>query len=177
MPTLHPVKNGTNEFLFGAIFPPLGEVTPVPDELLAQLRGRTNLIYYDWEITEERLIHAKQLYQLACMADSRYLPSTNSASKRWLAAVGPKLGNTVTEIVQSNPQELTLVRKSHLGWTGFELVTLSTWLDSPGFPFAFELPHIWGKPSTNAVSGKTAAPPAGKASPSAKTNAPPATKR
>ena len=139
-PSLHPVKNGKDEYLMGGIFPLSPKHTPVPDELFAQVRGRTNLLYYDWEITEHRLNHGKQFYQLASILNSRRPPSTNTPSKRWLSEIGPKLGNTATEITQTGPQELVLVRRSHVGFTGFELATLSLWLDTPGFPFAFSLP-------------------------------------
>lgn len=139
-PSLRPVKNGKDEYLMGGIFPLSPKHTPVPDELFAQVRGRTNLLYYDWEITEHRLNHGKQFYQLASILNSRRPPSTNTASKRWLSEIGSKLGNTATEITQTGPQELVLVRRSHVGFTGFELATLSLWLDTPGFPFAFSLP-------------------------------------
>jgi hypothetical protein len=70
----------------------------------------------------------------------RGLASTNSASRNWISAIGPHLHDSVTEITQTGPQELTFVRKSSIGFTGFELTTLSVWLDSPGFPYRIELP-------------------------------------
>ena len=142
MPFVHPEKDGKDEYLFGGNFPPPLTHTPVPDELFAQVRGRTNLVYYDWEITEQRLNHGRQFYQLMSIVDSRRLPGTNSVSKRWLSTIGAKLGNTATEIVRNGPQELALVRKSHVGFTGFELATLSAWIDSPGFPLTFDRPGI-----------------------------------
>jgi hypothetical protein len=73
----------------------------------------------------------------------------------------------VTEITQTSPQELALVRKSHVGFTGFELATLSAWMDSPGFPLTFEMPARLpgakpGSPAvrTNAPSTKTNTVPA-----------------
>ena len=39
------------------------------------------------------------------------------------------LGNTVTDMTQTGPSELTLVRKSHAGFTGFELLALARALD------------------------------------------------
>lgn len=156
VPMLRPEKSGRDEFVFGAIFPPPPKRTPVPDELFAQIRGRNNLVYYDWEISEQRLSHGNQFYQLASIVDGRRLPSTNTTSKRWVSAVGPKLGNSVTEITQISPQELALVRKSHLGFTGFELATLSAWMDSPGFPFTFEMPAKLPRGGTNAAAARAA---------------------
>jgi hypothetical protein len=47
----------------------------------------------------------------------------------WLKAVSPMLGNTVTEITVTSPKQLTLVRKSHIGFNALELVLLTRWLD------------------------------------------------
>jgi len=51
--------------------------------------------------------------------------------------------------------ELDLVRKSHIGFTGFELATLSLWFESPGFPFKIEpRPPTPFPATTNAPSAK-----------------------
>ena len=160
IPILQAETDGRNQYLMGGLFPLPARHVPPPEELLGQFRGRTNLLYYDWEITEPRLIHAKQFYQLASIFDSRRTLSTNLPSQRWLLAVGPKLGNTATEITQTGPQELVLVRRSHLGLTGFELATFSIWLESPGFPFGFELPPPSLHFRTNAVPPAASPPPA-----------------
>lgn len=156
IPRLHPHQNGRDEYLFGSIFPLGQKHTPVPDELFAQVRGRTNLIYYDWEITEHRLTHGWMFFQLASMLDGRPPPSANTVSRRWLSAIGPKLGNTATEITQTGPQELVLVRRSPIGFTGFELAAFSVWLESPGFPFNFQLPVNKPARANAAPSGATA---------------------
>lgn len=49
-------------------------------------------------------------------------------------AIGPKLGNTVTEITFKGPNELNVVRKSHLGLNSSELIFLSHWLATKTFP-------------------------------------------
>ncbi len=156
-PHLRPEKDATTEYLYGGIFPRSKNFTPVTETLFAQVRGRTNLVYYDWEITEERLNHGRQLYQLAALADWRK-PGTNTVSRLWLDKVGSLLGNTVTEVTQTGPQELFLARKSHLGFTGIELATFSAWLDSPQFPFRISAPpSLPGKPpvspAASALSG------------------------
>ena len=157
-PRLHPHRNGRDEYLFGGIFPLGLKHTPVPDELFAQVRGRTNLVYYDWEITEHRLTHGKQFFQLASIINGRPPPTTNSVSQRCLSAIGPKLGNTATEITQTGPQELTLVRRSPTGFTGIEMAALSVWLESPGFPFNFQLPVNKLPARSNAVPARAAVP-------------------
>jgi hypothetical protein len=150
IPILQAETNGKDQYLMGGLFPLPPKHVPPPEELFNQIQGRTNLVYYDWEITERRLIHANQLYQLASIFDSRRTLSTNLPSQRWLSAIGPKLGNTATEITQTGPQELVLVRRSHLGFTGFELATFSIWFESPAFPFGFELPAPLSHLRTNA---------------------------
>ena len=173
VPIIRAETNGPHQFLFSANFPPLAKHTPVPGEVFSQLAGRTNLLYYDWEITEQRLDHGKQFYQLLSIMDRRQIPGTNSPSKRWLSAIGPKLINTITEITQTGSQELSLVRKSHLGWTGFELATFSAWLDSSGFPYTFDLPpHMGSRPITNAPAARTN-PAAPSAKPGAANSVPP----
>src|SRR5437667_7237387 len=87
------------------------------------------------------------------------LPPPNAPPENWLSAIAPLLGNTITEGTLSSPKELTIVRKSDLGWTGFELATLGRWIDSRGFPWTFEPP-----PSTSShprgLESKTNNPPA-----------------
>ncbi len=163
-PKLQPVKDGKDEYVVGGLFPLPPKTTPVPEDLFAQIRGRTNLLYYDWEITEHRLNHGKQFYQLASLINRLRTPATNTASKRWLSEIGSKLGNTATEITQTSAQELVLVRRSHVGFTGFELATLSLWLDTPGFPYNFRLPdpmpHLVSRAGGTNAAGKRI-PPAG----------------
>lgn len=156
MPHLRPHLDGREEYLFGGLFPPGLKHTPVPDELFAQVRGRTNLIYYDWEITEHRLLHGNMFFQLASILDGRPPLSTNRVSQRWISAIGSKLGNTATEITQTGPQELALVRRSHLGFTGFELAAFSVWVESPGFPLEFQLPANRARQRTNTATAGTA---------------------
>jgi hypothetical protein len=162
-PHIRPEKDATTEYLYGGIFPHPRTHTPMPEPLIAQVRGRTNLVYYDWEITEDRLNHSRQLYQLAALAAWRK-PGTNSPSRVWLDKIGSLLGNTITEVTQTNSTELFLARKSHLGFTGIELATLSAWLDSPEFPFRISAPpSLPGKPpkspAAEALSGATQAAP------------------
>jgi hypothetical protein len=48
--------------------------------------------------------------------------------------VGPTLGNSVTEITQTAPNELTFMRKAPGGLTAVELFALASWLEAPNFP-------------------------------------------
>jgi len=55
------------------------------------------------------------------------------------------LGNTVTEVTLNGPTELSLVRKSDVGFTGYEIALLGRWIDSPRFPFQYEPPPMLKK--------------------------------
>jgi hypothetical protein len=147
MPFLTPWLAATNgpegSFLHGGLFPKRPTDEPAPTELFAQL-ARPQLVYYDWEITQERLMQWRGLVQLWHILNLRATPGGSPVLKDWLDAIAPKLGNTVTELNVAGPRELSFVRKSHVGLTGFELAVLAQKLDE--FLSA-------GRP-------KTAAPPA-----------------
>lgn len=152
VPYLEPLRVAGTEYLFFGMFPRLVGSNAPPAELFAQLGGRKDLVYYDWEVTGARLPHARQLYQLNYLARKRLLPDSKSAGEVWLRALGDVIGPTITEISVKSPTELSLVRKSHIGFTAFELTTFSLWLESGGFPLRFEpRPPV---PGSNAVPRK-----------------------
>ena len=134
---------------------------PPPAELFAQFLGRKDLIYYDWEITQDGVLHARQMWQLLDILQHRNFPPDDAPTVKWLAEAGPLLGNTISEVSQSGPKELTLIRKSHIGLTGFEILALTRWFDSPGFPFSYEPPgkiKPRERPPETKTKGKATAP-------------------
>lgn len=137
VPYLQPLKSAGTDYLFFGMFPRVPASNQPPAELFSQLGNRKDLAYYDWEITGPRLAHARQLHQLAFIINKQLLPDTKSAGEQWLQALGDVIGPTITEIAVKSPTELSLVRKSHIGFTGFELATFSLWLESGGFPMRF----------------------------------------
>jgi hypothetical protein len=147
-PYLRPAEFAGTDFILGGLFPPVPRNHPPPHDLLAQFLERKDLVYYDWEITEARLAQWRVMAQLfAVIADKPQL-TTNTAALPWLMKVEPQLGNTVTEIASNSPKEWALIRKSHLGFTGAELVTLARWLESTNFPkLTFDLPPDRRPPS------------------------------
>ncbi len=149
VPFVRPAPEAGDDFLlFGSmagIIPTGPNTNPPPAELLNQFLPRTNLVYYDWEITEAKLAQWVPIFQLSAMLSSTPSFPGAAAAHSWLRAVSPKLANTITEVTAVSPTELRAVRRSDLGLTAIELTLLARWLDNPAFP-AFAYP-------TNAMPG------------------------
>ena len=158
VPFVRPAPEAGDDFLlFGSmagIIPTGPNTNPPPAELLNQFLPRTNLVYYDWEITEAKLAQWVPILQLGAMLSATPSFPGAAAANQWLRAVSPKLGNTITEVTAVSPTELKAVRRSDLGLTAIELTLLSRWLDNPAFP-AFAHP-------TNAMPGLPTLPSAKK---------------
>jgi hypothetical protein len=156
-PFIRRAPEPAGEFLNGGVFP-LARLSPKlpPPELFSQI-NRRNLLYYDWEITQYRLEQLRETTEvLATLLTLPQLPTT-TAGRRWLDAAGPKLGNTITEITQDSPTELTLVRRSHAGFNGLELLALAGWIESANFP-KIDL-GVGFRPTPTSRRGKTGAVP------------------
>lgn len=127
VPFLEAGADGKSPYLVAGLFPvSSAKPKPMPTELLAQL-NKKNLVYYDWEITQERLKQWRPIWQFAQIIQGKMFPP--SASDRWIEAITPKLVNTVTEVTLEGPSRLKLVRQSQSGLTALELVLLAHWLD------------------------------------------------
>jgi hypothetical protein len=128
---LEAVQEDDGQFLFLSSFPRSPKSKPVPEALLSQIEGRTNLVYYDWELTGKRL---QELQILAKMISNRSLGQgkdamyNESVEREWLIPVAGLAGNTVTEITRIAPNELLLTRKAPIGLTSLELVLLADWI-------------------------------------------------
>lgn len=136
-PRLESVSAPEGEFVFAGLWDRLPSSNPTPPELLDGVLRSTDLVYYDWEITQTRLdawIYLGQVFRL--VSQMAQLPKT-SASMAWFTAAGSKLGNSVTVVTKSGAQQLSFVRKSSAGFTGLELHSLADWLESPQFPRGF----------------------------------------
>lgn len=135
VPYLRPASEPGKEFLQAGIFPMEDTSTnPPPSELLGQLTSRANLLYYDWEITQERLAQLRSVAPyFSTFLDIPTLEA-GLVSSKWLEAIQPKLVNTVTEISVVSGRELKLVRSSEAGFNGLELVALAHWFESASFP-------------------------------------------
>ncbi|MCX8156492.1 MAG: hypothetical protein N3J91_08615 [Verrucomicrobiae bacterium] len=143
-PLLKATRTAEGEFVWVQMFPAPAVGTNAPPELFAQVSNRPNLVYYSWEITEQRVNSWRQWFQLLPLfSEVRQVPA-NLPGQAWLQAAAPLLGNTVTEITFVSPQKMNFVRRGPVGLTGFELNLLARALD------------LWGQP---ADFGKLQKPP------------------
>ncbi|MDE3066655.1 MAG: hypothetical protein KGJ60_03800 [Verrucomicrobiota bacterium] len=132
-PFVQAVHEPAGDYLLAGLFPNSSAVQPPPAALMTEL-SRTNLVYYHWEITAERLPQVLNLSQLALMLTHHKQLDAQSAAGKWLHHVGPALGNTVTEITQTASNELAFTRKAPGGLTAIELIALANWLEATNFP-------------------------------------------
>jgi len=134
VPFLNFVSTNGGEFVLGGVFAPAAGSSPAPGELLQQISGATNLVFYDWELTglrSDQWIYMGQFVRYAA-----YIPQMEPefASQHWLKTVSLTLGNCVTAITLGTPNQISFVRKSTVGFTAIELHLLADWLDAPNFP-------------------------------------------
>lgn len=169
LPYLRPAPAPDSKFLVGGFFPTDDPKTnPPPAELLAQL-NKKNLIYYDWEITAERLHHWRPLWQLTRILRNHVLPE-NSVSEKWLLAVASKIGNTITEGTLENSREVKIVRQSPVGLNALELVMLAHVVD----PDIARRQPVARPPSSTPQSRSSTPPPLGRTPVRPKSSGPPA---
>jgi hypothetical protein len=137
LPSLQAVQDQDGEFLLLSLFPPPPANQPAPDQLWKQINGRTNLVYYDWELTGPRL---QEWRVLGPMLLTRWRAPTDDSMRarmledKWLGGLALLAGNTVTEITRIAPNELSVVRNAPVGFTGIEMFLLSDWLSAVGSP-------------------------------------------
>jgi hypothetical protein len=136
-PNLRAMTDPAGQYLVGGLFPLTpSQKTPAPTELITQITQRKNLVYYDWEITQERAAQWGQVVQLLPLFTRVTQAPLNLPGQKWFSACTTNMGNTVTEVTMTGPRELALQRKSPAGFSSFELLLLARWLDAPGFPLA-----------------------------------------
>jgi hypothetical protein len=134
-PFIRSVTTGSDSWLYAGLFPDTNTAAlPPPSGLIQDILRRTNLVYYDWEVTGPRLQPALQVMQTARLITHHPQLSLQSASLQWLGSIIPRLGTSATIVTRTGPDELTVLRRSTLGLTAVELHLLTGWLESPNFP-------------------------------------------
>jgi hypothetical protein len=132
-PYLQAKREPAGQFLFAGAFPNSPRSQPLPADLF-KLLAEKNLLFYHWEITAERMPQFLNLAQLSLMLSAHKQLDPDSAAAKWVFAITPKLGNTVTSVKQTGPAEMTFTRKAPGGLTAVEFFALASWLDVNNFP-------------------------------------------
>lgn len=123
-----------------------------PADLWAQFKGRSDLVYYDWELAGPRLAQWRMVTPLLPIfpvkrAGEDSVPRITKTNKvshtptaivdSWISDLIPGLspsnenhsnGNVVTEMTRNSATDYTVVRSSQFGFTGIELFLLTHWL-------------------------------------------------
>jgi hypothetical protein len=132
-PYMQAVNEKSGQFLLAGAFPNPPRGKPLPPELFQRL-AQNNLVFYHWEITAERFPQILNLTQLGMVLTRHRQLEGNSAALKWLQKITPALGNTVTEIFRTAPDQMSFTRSAPGGLTAFELLALADWLEAPDFP-------------------------------------------
>ena len=94
-----------------------------------------------------RLRCLPELTQFALLITRHKQLDANSAAAKWLDLIGPRLGSSTTEVIQTGPQQLSFARNAPAGLTALELIALANWLQAPNFPGCdLRLPPPFAKP-------------------------------
>lgn len=137
-PFLQLVAYSGQQFLFGGFGPHFFKRSgDMPVELANHILQATNLVYFDWEITGQRLIHWRYLDDVAHISfDTAHTPRLLPMSPNllWVSDVSSNLSHCVTEMKINGAHELNLARKSSIGLTSLEIDFLANWVESAEFP-------------------------------------------
>ena len=158
-PTIEATSEPAGQFIVAAGFPNVPKSKPLPPELFTRL-GQNNLVFYHWEITAQRFPAALNISQFGLMMTSHKQLSGDSASMKWIQRIGGSLGNTVTEVFQTGPDQMTFTRKAPGIFTAVELLALGNWFEATNFPGCdLKLPPPKKKPQRPAAAqGAVSAP-------------------
>ena len=106
---------------------------PLPESLLPQFIGATNVVCYDWEMTGEAIQSLTPAFQILRSMFNRARLEPDPAIS-WFMTVRLMLGNCATTWSLPSPTRLSMSRTSGIGFTATELQLLMDWLQSPMFP-------------------------------------------
>lgn len=138
LPILYPhvrgLEDGGRGYIVGGTFPALHTTNAPPRELLDQLAGKRDLIFYHWEITARRLAQVRMQVQLGSMVTGKTMLPADSPVVPWLDEMERRLDNSATEVVALSSKEWSLTRRAPIGLTAAELVGLLCWTESLDFP-------------------------------------------
>jgi hypothetical protein len=133
-PFIRSVSTSSDSWLYAGLFPDTNTAAlPPPSGLIQDILRRTNLVYYDWEVTGSRLPSTMELAGTVRLIARQPQMPLDSPAAIWLRALTLRLGTSATIITRTGPDELTVLRRSTIGLTAVELHLLTGWLESPNF--------------------------------------------
>lgn len=140
-PRFYPEKQGSADFVMAGMFVPSISTNSIPTRILDAIQ-KTNLVYYDWEVTPTTTGHWNALTQVYGMAHNK-LPRARPGGN-WLTTSTTGTFTSLTEGIVTGPHEITFHRSSPIGITSPEMAFLATWLDWESLPA-----RSWGKSNPN----------------------------
>jgi hypothetical protein len=130
-PFVQSIPAAGTDFIFGGTFGPDTNY-PSSADVFKQLYGATNLVYYDFERTGERINQLIFMGQFVRMVTGRPQLANTSAGLPWLQALAPRLGDSLTTCdTTAVPGQVKFVRSSTIGMTALELNLLIQELEFP----------------------------------------------
>ncbi|EEF58350.1 hypothetical protein [Pedosphaera parvula] len=157
-PNLKLYSAPSGDFLRLEVFPNPAVKDPLPTEILTQIMSKTNLFYYDWEVTGERLPQLRGLSDFYCILSGKAFVGPNALVQKWLDVMAPKLGNCGTVGTVTSPTELTFVRNASIGLSALELTLLKRWVASPNFPINAQIERVRPNLKNRSTNGPVAVP-------------------
>jgi hypothetical protein len=130
------VTNGQT-YVLGGTFVYAPVIEPISELFYEDSLRSENLVFFGWEQSDQRIQHWLFIGQfIRFVSDKAQLPF-QSASVLWLKAIESQLGESITQVHLTQPNQLRLSRSSSVGLTAIELHILADWLESPEFPCGF----------------------------------------
>jgi hypothetical protein len=137
-PFLQSIPVGRQTFVMGGLAPDAATGPgALPAEILQPLQNGTNLVFYQFEQTWQRLEDDLMTLQLLRVLFHQAQLAPAGPEVRWLKALEDQVGDTRTTVSRLDSHRLSLVRTSTLGLSALELHLLADWLESPAFPRGF----------------------------------------
>lgn len=133
-PFLQSVVTNNQSFAVGGVFVDAPIMEPLSPEFYEEALRPNDLVFYGWENSGPRIGQWLFIAQFFRFAFGKAQLPFEGPEVLWLKALEPRLGESVTRIHLTQPDELRLTRSSSLGLTAIELHLLADWLASPQFP-------------------------------------------
>jgi hypothetical protein len=140
-PFLRAETNFGTQYVYGGFGLHTSRTNYIPPELLAHVLEATNMVYFDWELTWDKVINWRYLDDASrIVLDAAHVPrlTPDAAVLQWLPVASNSLSHAVTEIKLTQTNQLVFFRKSTIGLTSLEIALLGDWLDLPQFPYGFD---------------------------------------